>query len=283
MRWSWARLNKRSAPGIDRITAWEYGENLESNIAKLVESVKGGWYRAKLILRRFIPKLGGKLRPLGIPVTNDKLLQMAVTAILEAIYEAIFLPCRYRYADDFVCAFHYEDDARRFYKALGLRLGKYGLEVAEEKTRIIRFSRWHLEDDTWFEFLGFEFRWGTNRAGNPKIQRRTSRKKLRNLLKIFTEWCKTNRNMKMTELMYRLNFKLRGYYNYYGVRGNYDSLKLFFEEAKKILFKWLNRRSQRKSYTWETYMKVLKYFRIERPRITERKQMRQLSLINNAA
>jgi len=181
-------------------------------------------------------------------------------------------------ADDFVCAFQYEEDAKRFYKVLGLRLGKYGLEVAEEKTRIIRFSRWHLTDNTYFEFLGFEFRWGTNRAGNPQIQRRTSRKKLRISLKIFTEWCKVNRNMKMSELMKRLNSKLRGYYNYYGVRDNYDGLQLFFEEAKKILFKWLNRRSQRKSYTWDAFIKMLKYFRLERPRITERKCPRQLAL-----
>jgi Retron-type reverse transcriptase len=95
-----------------------------------------------------------------------------------------------RYADDFVCAFQFEDDAKRFYKALGLRLEKYGLAFAEEKTRIIRFSRLYTDDNTWFEFLGFEFRWGTNRAGKPQIQRRTSRKKYRNSLKNFKEWCK---------------------------------------------------------------------------------------------
>ncbi len=93
----WKKLNKKSAPGVDRVTARQYGENLECNIAKLVESVKGGWYRAKLIFRRFIPKPGGKLRPLGIPVTSDKLLQMAVTMILEAIFESIFLTCSFGY------------------------------------------------------------------------------------------------------------------------------------------------------------------------------------------
>lgn len=60
LHWCWKKLNKKSAPGVDRVTAWQYGENLEGNIAKLVESAKGGWYRAKLILRRFIPKAGGK-------------------------------------------------------------------------------------------------------------------------------------------------------------------------------------------------------------------------------
>lgn len=69
-----------------------------------------------------------------------------------------------RYADDFVCAFQYEADARRFYKALGLRLAKFELSLAEDKTRIMRFSRLHNEDKTWFEFLGFEFRWGDEQS-----------------------------------------------------------------------------------------------------------------------
>ena len=97
LEWCWKKLNKGSAPGVDRITAKEYGENLNSNIADLLDSVKKGSYRAKLILRRYIPKLGGKLRPLGIPAISDKLLQMAVTVILESIYESIFLTCSFGY------------------------------------------------------------------------------------------------------------------------------------------------------------------------------------------
>ncbi len=398
LHWCWRKLNKKSAPGVDRVTAWQYKENLEGNIAKLVVSVKGGWYRAKLVLRRFISKGGGKLRPLGIPATSDKLLQKAVTMILEAIYESIFLTCSFgyrphigaldairelsyqlqfrgynyvveadiksffdninhdllmemlskkindkpflrlickwlkagvleegkvinpltgtpqggiispilaniylhyvldewfeevvkahcrgevylcRYADDFVCLFQYEDDARRFYKALGLRLEKYGLSLAEDKTRMIRFSRLHMEDKTWFEFLGFEFRWGTNRAGKPQVMKRTSKKKFRNSLKAFLKWCKSNRNTRMTELFKKLNAKLRGYYNYYGVRGNYDSLASFFYHAVNILFKWLNRRSQRKSYKWVGFAELLKRFRIAKPRITEKKRQIQYQL-----
>jgi retron-type reverse transcriptase len=97
LHWCWKKLNKKSAPGVDLVTAWQYGENLEGNIAKLVASVKGGRYRAKLTLRRFIPKPGGKLRPLGIPATSDKLLQTAVTTILEAVFEPIFLTCSFGY------------------------------------------------------------------------------------------------------------------------------------------------------------------------------------------
>ena len=81
--WSWRFMNRKSAPGVDRVTYWQYGERLRDHIADLVERVKRGWYRAKLVLRRFIPKPGGKPRPLGIPATEDKLLQTAVAKILE--------------------------------------------------------------------------------------------------------------------------------------------------------------------------------------------------------
>jgi len=398
--WCWKKLNRKSAPGVDRVTVRQYEENLEGNIAKLVESVKGRWYRAKLVLRRFISKGGGKSRPLGIPATSDKLLQKAVSMILEAIFESVFLTCSYgyrphigaldaikelsyqlqfrgynyvveadikgyfdninhdllmemlskkiddkpflrlihkwlkagvleagkvinpvtgtpqggiispilaniylhyvldewfhdvvkahcrgkiylcRYADDFVCLFQYEDDARRFYKALGLRLAKYGLSLAEDKTRMKRFSRLHMEDKTWFEFLGFEFRWGWNRTGKPQVLKRTSRKKYMNSLKRFSDWCKKNRNMRMTELFKKLNAKLRGYYNYYGVRGNYDSLASFFYHSMNLLFKWLNRRSQRKSYNWVGFAELLKHFGIAKPRITEKRWRPQYPLFS---
>jgi len=93
----WRFVNKKAASGVDRINATEYALNLHGNVLQLEASVKGGWYRAKLVLRKYIPKLNGKLRPLGIPVIADKLLQMAVAKLLEAIYEQDFLPCSYGY------------------------------------------------------------------------------------------------------------------------------------------------------------------------------------------
>lgn len=94
---TYGRLNKKSAPGIDRVTIREYGENLEENVRDLVGRLKRGGYRAKLVRRKHIPKANGKLRPLGIPATEDKLLQTAVSEILMAIFEQDFLPGSYGY------------------------------------------------------------------------------------------------------------------------------------------------------------------------------------------
>jgi hypothetical protein len=187
--------------------------------------------------------------------------------------------CLIRYADDFVCAFEFEDDAERFYRALFKRLRKFRLELSMEKTRIIRFSRYQQTGKTSFDFLGFEFRWGRDRGGKPHLKRRTSRKKLRASLRNLTAWCKENRNLRLNLLFERLNAKLRGYYNYYGVIGNYASLQQFFHQALWILFKWLNRRSQRRSFNWSGYRELLEHFKIEQPRIVGRPKTRAVTSV----
>ena len=157
---------------------------------------------------------------------------------------------------------------------LGQRLGKFGLELSAEKTRVIPFSRQPPAPKTSFEFLGFEFRWDKDRAGKDHVTRRTARKKLRNSLKRFTQWCRENRNLRLGVLFARLNAKLRGYYNYYGVPGNSAGLKQFFSQALGILKKWLNRRSQRRSYNWAGYTELLAHFNVARPRIVGRPKTR---------
>ena len=182
-----------------------------------------------------------------------------------------------RYADDFICAFRYKADADRFYEALGGRLGKFGLELAKDKTRIIRFTRFRKEEKAYFEFLGFEFRWAVDRKGRDLIKRRTSRKRLRKSIRTFKEWVRKNRSWRLRKLFWKLNAKLRGYYNYYGIIGNARSLKEFFELARRILYKWLNRRSQRRSFNMKGFVQVCEHYRIAKPRITE-KRYRQLKL-----
>ena len=123
-----------------------------------------------------------------------------------------------------VCAFQYKRDAMRFYRALGKRLGKYGLKLAMDKTRVMSFSRFRKYEKTCFDFLGFEFRWGTNRRGTDQLQRRTSRKRLQRSVANFTIWIKENRHRRLPGLFKDLRAKLRGYYNYYGVVGNLETL-----------------------------------------------------------
>lgn len=129
-----------------------------------------------------------------------------------------------RTADDFICAFRYKEDADKLYRNLGNRLAKFSLELAEEKTKIIGFSRFRKYENTSFEFLGFEYRWAVSRKGKDIIARRTSRKKLRKSLKAFTQWCKENRHNRIKRIVETLNVKFRGYFNYYGVIGNSKGL-----------------------------------------------------------
>jgi RNA-directed DNA polymerase len=386
----WQRIRKKAAYGVDKVSAEDYGKHLTGNIRQLVGRLKRKSYRARLIRRHYIPKGNGKMRPLGIPVVEDKLLQLAVVEILEAIYEQDFLRCSYgyrpkvgaldavdkltiklqfgryrrvveadiqgffdnidherlikmleeriddkallrlirkwlragvldtngeviqpeagtpqggivspilaniylhycldewfqqvvkkhcggeacliRYADDFVCAFERAEDAERFHRVLGKRLEKFGLQLSAEKTRVIEFDRRQKKPEG-FEFLGFEFRWGQDRQGRAQVQRRTSRKKLRDSLDRFTEWCREKRHSRVRDWFKELKPKLQGYYNYYGVSGNYVSLQQFFDEAMRILRKWFNRRSQRKSYSWEGFRALLVQFQVPQPRIRPR-------------
>lgn len=175
-----------------------------------------------------------------------------------------------RAADDFICAFRYKEDAEKFYRNLGNRLGKFKLQLAEDKTKIISFSRFRKYENTSFDFLGFEFRWTVSRNGKDVIRRRTSRKKLRKSLKAFTQWCKENRNNKIRRIVEKLNTKLRGYFNYYGVIGNSEGLYEFYNPAIKILYKWLNRRSQRKSFNWEEFNAKMKWYGLIKPKIFEK-------------
>ena len=169
-----------------------------------------------------------------------------------------------------VCGFEHQDGAQHFYGALEHRLEKFGLQLAAAKSRVIPFNRNGEPGATRFDFLGFEFSWGKDRAGKPHLKRRTSRKKLRNSLANFTEWCKQSRHVPLRELFPLLKLKLRGYYNYYGVPGNSNGLKEFFDEAMGTLWKWLNRRSQRRSFTRQGFDDLIEHFQVPRPSIRPR-------------
>jgi len=168
-----------------------------------------------------------------------------------------------RYADDFVACFQYKDDAEKFYLSLGQRMEKFNLALAPEKTRILEFGRFAATNRNGrgegkpetFNFLGFTFYCSTNKAGAKfRVKVKSDRKKMTTKLKKSSQWMKENRHkLKPRELIWRLNQSLSGYYNYYAVTDNMRTVNLFRWCITKQLFHWLNRRSQRKSYTWEEF------------------------------
>jgi group II intron reverse transcriptase/maturase len=173
-----------------------------------------------------------------------------------------------RFADDFVCCFQYREDERRFSKVLGKRLGKFELELSAEKTQVIKFTRFETENNNSFTYLGFEFRWGLSRAGKPLVMMRTSKKKFQLALAALLSWIKKERSKLGTAaLLTKLKQKLQGHWNYYGVSGNYEMLSKFNSQACRLVFKWLNRRTQKKSCNWAGFKEMLSYFKVPRPRI----------------
>lgn len=391
---AWSHLNKKSAAGIDGVNAAEYGQKLAPNLQQLASKLKANRYRASSVKRVYIPKANGKLRPLGLPTLEDKIVQQSVADILQSIWEQDFLRNSYgyrpnksahqavhslqmnlqygrygylveadiqgffdnmdhgwlmrmmrqridderlltlinqwlkariiepegdshkpaagtpqggvispilaniylhyaldiwfekrikptlsgdamliRYADDFVVAFQYHNEAKAFYDNLGARLKTFNLDVAPEKTSIKRFSRFHPSQQNAIEFLGFQFYWDTDFGGEARIRRMTAPKKHRAALAHFYTWIKENRHKRLERLVPELNRKVQGFRNYFALSGNSRSVSRIFDHILVSLYKWLNRRSQRKSYTWFGMKKMLRHYqfqvmRVRKPRVT---------------
>ena len=235
----------------------------------------GKWLKAGVLDtdgKVLLPEMGSPQGGIISPVLSNMYLHYALDLWFEKVVKPHCQGDAYlcRYADDFVCLFRYKQDAERFYKELGARLGKFELELAPDKTKLLSFSRFRKWEKSSFEFLGFEFRWELYTGGRDMVVRRTSPKKLHNVLAELTKWCKENRHLPLTRFFGILNAKFRGYFNYYGVFGNFDSLKRYYHEAVGIVFKWHNRRSQYRSKTWVGFKEMLKHFRVPKPRIVER-------------
>jgi len=388
-------LKKGKATGVDGVTLEEYEVNLDENLCDLVERMKRQAYKPQPVRRTYIPKANGKIRPLGIPAIEDKIVQKGMTRILEAVYEADFLDCSYgfrssrsphqalkqlnkiimtqpinhiidadikgffdhvdhgwmrkflehrisdtnfdrliyrflrngymeegkeygvekgtpqggiispvlaniylhyvldlwlekviksesrgavemvRYADDFVICVQYKDDAEKILEKLKDRLGKFGLELAEDKTRRIEFGRFAKQNaqakgtkPATFNFLGFTHYIDQTRTGKYKLGRKTDRNKLTAKRKALNEWLKSARNrMPLQELWKTLRAKLTGHFRYYGVSGNFRSMAKYRWECLRLVLKWLNRRSQKKSFNWETFRRYMEKYPLPKPAI----------------
>lgn len=180
-----------------------------------------------------------------------------------------------RYADDFVCCFQFEDDAQKFYQALIQRLSKFELEVAEDKTKVILFGQYACErcknkgmgKPETFDFLGFTHYCSRSQNGNFRVKRKTSAKKVRAKLHQCKDWLKANRNKDIKSIIKSLSRSLKGYYSYYCITDNTPSVNNFQDKVRSLLFKWMNRRSQRKSFDWDKFVLFMKKFPLPKPKV----------------
>lgn len=175
-----------------------------------------------------------------------------------------------RFADDAVLLFEQREDLARVMEVLPKRFAKYGLTMNEGKTNELRFLPPGRRDagapDT-VNFLGFTHYWGKSRRGNWVVKRKTQKDRLARAIKTVAVWCKRHRHLPVCDQQQALNAKLRGHYAYYGITPNSRSLQAFWEQVKRVWFKWLNRRSRTRYMSWGTFNLLLKRYPLERPRI----------------
>lgn len=180
------------------------------------------------------------------------------------------------YADDFVVCFQYRSDAETFYERLKKRMGNFGLSLEEDKSRLIEFGRFAKESRAkrgegkpeTFDFLGFTHYCSNGRNGRFRVKRKTSRKKFSHKCKEVHQKIRKMMHLPLEEIIKKVNQILVGYYHYYGITDNSRAITAFRYSVTKSLYKWLNRRSQRRSYTWNSFLNMLtKEYPLASPRI----------------
>ena len=171
-----------------------------------------------------------------------------------------------RFADDFVCTFEKESDAKRFREVLVKRLGRYSLELAEEKTKLIRFGRFASRDSQrygegspgTFVFLGFMHYCGLSRAGKFKLKRRTAAKRFRSKLADLKAWFRSKLTTPIAVVWASLERKLRGHFGYFHVNDNWKMLMKYHAAARRLAFRWMRRRSHKGGQlSWESFQLYL--------------------------
>lgn len=182
---------------------------------------------------------------------------------------------RFPCATHLILGFERKEDAEKVYRVLFKRFAKYGLSLHPQKTRLVPFGRppetaggpsQKLEPGT-FDFLGFTHYWGQSRAGRWVVRRRTMRKRLARALKAMNQWCRQNRHEPLRQQVAVLGRKLKGYFGYYGLTGNYPALQRFRWEVISIWRKWLARRGDPQGMPWARMNRLLEFFYLPEARV----------------
>lgn len=180
-----------------------------------------------------------------------------------------------RYADDFVMTFELQDDAERVMAVLGKRMGRFGLTLHPDKTRLLPFRRPPAaqtggKGPATFDFLGFTLYWRRARSGRWGMMCKTRHARLRRSVQAIADWCRRHRHLPVKAQHAALTRRIQGHFNYFGVSGNFRSLLMLVEEAKRAWYKWLRRRSQQAHLNWERFGEILERLPLPRPRIMVR-------------
>jgi group II intron reverse transcriptase/maturase len=180
-----------------------------------------------------------------------------------------------RFADDFVALFGCKEDADRVLAVLAKRVGKYGLQLHPDKTKMVDFRPMPATPSasgepaliTTFNFLGFLHVWGQSRKGNRVVRQQTAKDRFARALGAISDECRRMRTEPLADQHRKLSQKLKGHFAYFGISGNYKRLEDLRSEAKRLWRKWLSRRSTKSPVTWDAFLRMEKLFPLPRPKI----------------